>query len=140
MQLRIVLTLLVFVTIAAPQLNSAAHRPAPQDAVFDRLHRVDEFAWDGLLFMKDRRTLQQVRNLSKLLGEKVERTPNPHIEGQTIEFRTLVFEGLELHGHITPAQEFSPTTAIITASAWKIRSGLDVGSRATRIKSVLGPP
>jgi len=140
MRLRTILTLFVFATTAAPPLDAFGQGSVRQEALHDRLRRVDEFVWDGPLFMKGRRTLQQVRNLSRLLGEKVQKSPNPHVGGQIDEFRTLTFEGLELYGRVTPAQEFSPITAVITTPRWRIRNGLDVGSSAARVASVLGQP
>jgi len=89
---------------------------------------------------KGRRTLQQIRTLSTLLSEKIEKAPNPHVAGQIDEFRTLTFVGLELYGLVTPTLEFWPITAVITTARWNVRDGLNVGASAVRIERVLGPP
>src|SRR6266446_6876357 len=105
MRPKITLALLVL-AMATSVVDTRGQGARTQETVDDRLRRVDEFVWDGALFMKGRRTLQQIRTLSTLLSEKIEKAPNPHVAGQIDEFRTLTFVGLELYGLVTPTLEF----------------------------------
>ncbi len=121
-------------------INTRAEEVRAQSSVHDRLHRIDEFVWDGRLFMKGRLSLQQVTALSTVLKQEIAQAPNRHLPGQINEYRTLVFEGLELYGLVTPTQEFWTITTVITSSKWKVRHGLGIGTSASRIENVLGPP
>ena len=87
-----------------------------------------------------RPTLQHVRGLSSLLKEKIEKAPNRHSPQQIDEYRTLTFEGLELYGRVTPTQEFQTITTVITSAKWKVRHDLNVGTNASRVETLLGPP
>jgi hypothetical protein len=100
--------------------------------------RVDEFAWHAPLFIHSE-LLEDLRSLGPLLHEDVATMPNTHDPNQLEEFRTLVFDGLELYGWVAPAGSFKPIRAVVTNSRWRIGDGLDVGTTAARIETVLGP-
>ena len=125
--------------VSASGADARADGPPPEEAVRERLARVDRFAWDGPSFIQDS-SLERVRGLGKRLREEIRKVPNRHVAGQVDEYRTLVFDGLELYGRVTSAQEFWPVTVAVTSAKWKIRDDLNVGTSAARIQAVLGPP
>jgi hypothetical protein len=135
----IVFALLV-VAIAGSAVAAYGNGARPRLSADDRLRRIDEFVWEGALFMKGHRTLPQVRRLPTFRDEKIQKAANPHVNGQTDEYRTLRYEGLEVYGLVTPSLEFRPIRMSITTSRWKIRDGLVVGTSPARIARVLGPP
>ena len=130
----------VALAVATSMISTCAEEIWAQPPGYDRLHRIDEFVWDGCLFMKGRQSLHQVAALSTLLKEKIEQAPNRHVPGQINEYRTLTFDGLELYGLVKPNKEFRTITTVITSSKWKVRHRLDIGTNAGRIEKILGPP
>lgn len=111
-----------------------------QEADGEWSRHIDEFAWTGPLFIKGLRSLKQVRRLSLLRSETVTTVPNPFIDGETNEFRTLTFEGLKISGLVRSNGDFGLTSLVITSAKWQVRDGLGVGTRAARIAGILGPP
>jgi len=110
-----------------------------QLTVDERLKRIDDFMHDRPSFLQ-KQSLQEFRGLAKLRGEKIEKVPNRHVAGEMLEYRQLQFNGLELYGHVTSSQEFSPIVVTVTTPTWKLARGLDVGTPAGRIEALLGPP
>src|SRR5207249_10441382 len=104
-----------------------------------RESKIDRFAWDGPLFLKDK-SLPALRRLGQLKAETVEKAANRHNPAQTDEFRTLRFDGLEIYGFVRASQEFWPIHVTITNVHWKVLHGLDVGAPSERDLKVLGQP
>jgi hypothetical protein len=140
LRLQSIICFLVGGLLAASTAYADAGTRPTQETAEERLDRIDEFVWGGRLFLMDRPTLQHVRGLSSLLKEKIEKAPNRHSPQQIDEYQTLTFEGLELYGRVTPTQEFQTITTVITSAKWKVRNGLNVGTNASRIETLLGPP
>jgi len=120
--------------------ETAAEDQGRREAIWAELAKVDQFVWNGLLFLKDKSSLKDVRKLARLQREETKTVVNKHAPRETYEFKTLIFEGLTLYGFVTPKQELGLTRVIITNPRWKIREGLDVGTSADRIERVLGTP
>jgi hypothetical protein len=100
---------------------------------------IDSFVREAPLFIKDK-SIEGLRKLGELKNEIVKKSSNPHDPTKTDEFRTLIFEGLEIYGFIHPPQKFWLIQIIITKPEWKILNDLNVGSPAERIIKVLGKP
>src|SRR5262245_4251820 len=73
----------------------------------ERLRRIDQFLRSRPSFL-NRQTLQEFRMLAALRRETVERVPNPHIAAETLEYRSLRFDGLEVTGLVERTGAFSP--------------------------------
>jgi len=104
-----------------------------------RESKIDRFAWDGPLFLKDK-SLPALRRLGQLKAESVQKAANRHNPAQTDEFRTLRFDGLEIYGFVGASQELWPIHVTITDVHWKVLHGLDVGAPSERVLNVLGQP
>jgi hypothetical protein len=131
--------LLLLTTLAACRPAANSNTSVTLEAMQARLARVDEFAWHGPLFIHSE-LLESVRSLGPLLQEEIKTAPNQHDPSQLDEFRTLIFDGLELYGWVAPAELFKPIRVVVTTSQWQIRDDLDVGTSAARIEKALGPP
>jgi hypothetical protein len=104
--------------------------------------KIDEFVYQGPLFLgqnSSRKSLSEIRQLGEIKNESVKYANNPHVEGEKIEFRTFVFEGLVLYG-VVDKQNFYAITIIITNPKWKILYDLNVESPASRVPAALGQP
>lgn len=109
------------------------------DAVLVRMEMIDRFVSEGAQFL-GKKTLPNLRKLGVLKHEKVEKSPNPHMPGKVIEYRTLVFDGLEIYGDIPEPQKLAPIRVVVTSSKWEIQKGLSVGSPISRVTETLGQP
>src|SRR2546423_11731143 len=89
---------------------------------------------------RNRQALQEFRNLGPLRRETVEKVPNPHVAAETLEYGTLLFDGLGVTGLVEPGGGFSPVFVKVSASRWTLPSGLSVGALGSRVVTILGPP
>jgi len=102
------------------------------------LEKIDQFVYDGPLFMKNK-TLSEVRQLGVLMDEKVTYEDNPNVDNAKIEFRTFRFEGLEVSG-VVDKGSFSAISIIVTDPRWPILHNLNVGTSSAQVPSALGQP
>ena len=132
--MRNVVTLVITALCTCGLVAYARGAEQQQLTVDERIKRIDDFMRDRPSFLQ-KQSLQEFRGLAKLQGEKMEKVPNRHVAGEMLEYRQLRFNGLELYGHVTSPQEFSPIVVTVTTPSWKIARGLDVGTPAGRIGS-----
>jgi hypothetical protein len=110
----------------------------PQALTLDeRLRRIDQFLQARPSFL-NRQSLQEFKGLAALRRETVEKTPNPHVAAQTLEYRSLLFDGLELRGLLAATGSFSPVFVRVSSAHWAMPNGLNVGAPGSRIVAVLG--
>ena len=100
---------------------------------------IDKFVHDAPVFLKDT-SLKALRKLNSLKGESVTDSPNPHVAGEKIEFRTLTYNGLTIYGRVLNKSKLSPIQITVTDSRWKILNNLNVGTSSERIEQKLGIP
>lgn len=103
---------------------------------------IDDFVLHGPLFLPGTATVPvaAIRNLGKLERESVRRVANRLDPIKVDEFRTFVFDGLEIYGYVGDRQELWPIRITVTRPRWQIRDELTVGSAAGRIAALLGAP
>jgi hypothetical protein len=100
---------------------------------------IDRFVRSGPLFLSDT-SLAAVRELGTLRSESVKRLVDPYDPLRVDEFRTLVFDGLEIYGLVDARQVVWPMRVTVTQPQWKIRDDLGVGTSVERLVAVLGAP
>ncbi len=128
-------------SILVPMIASLSVAVAAEqsESLLDRAARIDRFVDEGPQFL-GKKTLPELRKLGVLKREKVEKSPNPHIPGKVVEYRTLVFDGLEIYGDVHEPQKLAPIRVVVTSSKWQIQNGLSVGSPETSVTEALGKP
>lgn len=107
--------------------------PSPQEA------KIDQFAWDGPQFLKNK-SFTAIRSLAPLKRDVVKKEKNRFVDGAVTEFHTLVFDGLEIYGYVRSPGELSLITVTVTNGQWHIAQGLNVGASANKVTEVLGTP
>jgi hypothetical protein len=127
---------MLILMIACLRIAVAAEQ---SESSLDRAARIDKFVEEGPQFI-GKKTLSELRKLGVLKHEKVEKSPNSYIPGKIIEYRTLVFDGLEIYGDTPRPQKLVPIRVIVTDSKWPIQNGLSVGSPEARVIEALGKP
>jgi len=103
---------------------------------------IDDFVLHGPLFLPGTETvpIAAIRSLGKLERESVRKVANRLDPIKIDEFRTFVFDGLEIYGYVGDRQELWPIRITVTKPPWPIRDGLVVGSDASRVVALLGTP
>jgi hypothetical protein len=131
----------ILLVLACSGLVSAARGGNQPQAITlaERVRRIDEFLQARPPFL-NRQSLQEFRTLAVLRRETVEKVPNPHAAAQTLEYRSLLFDGLEVRGLMERAGGFSPVFVRVSSTRWTISNGLNVGTPGSRVVTVLGPP
>lgn len=107
--------------------------------IIARQAAIDQFVYHAPLFIKDR-SLPALRNLDQLKAEQVNKKPNPLNPGKDVEFRTFLYEGLEIYGAVLDQKELAFIRITITDPRWQILNDLNIGSSVERIESFLGKP
>jgi hypothetical protein len=103
---------------------------------------IDRFILNGPLFLPGTATVPMaaIRSLAELERETVRRVANRLDPIKVDEFRTFIFDGLEIYGYVGDRQELWPIRITVTRPSWKIQDGLTVGSDASRVTAQLGAP
>jgi len=128
---------------AAPVTPLATPETLPTTTPASKLAaRVDRFVLEGPRFLSSvaRMPLAELRGLAPLLSERSSQVANPHDPVKLDEYRTLVFEGLEIHGYLGDHGDLWPVRITVSNPRWAIADDLNVGSDVMRIKEVLGEP
>jgi hypothetical protein len=105
----------------------------------ERFRRIDQFLQARPSFL-NRQSLQEFRTFAAPRRETVERVPNPHVAAETLEYRSLLFDGLEVKGLVGRTCAFSPVLVRVSSIRWTLPNGLNVGAPRGRIVKVLGAP
>jgi len=122
---------------AVPVVDAADAGIRPADAA-----GIDDFVLRGPLFLPGTTTvpIAVIRSLGELERESVSRAASRLDPIKVDEFRTFVFDGLEIYGYVGDRQELWPVRITVTKPQWPIRDGLAVGSAASRVAERLGAP
>jgi hypothetical protein len=129
----------VYVALLLVVFHLAAISQESSTSVIQKQEKIDHYVLNAPLFPKDS-SLNTAKALGVLQHEDIKKAPSQHIVGEVVEYRTLVFDGLELYGRIKQGTEFLPIRITITRYTWKLRDGLDVGAASDHIQEILGVP
>ena len=102
------------------------------------ISRIDAFVYDAPVFF-GQGDLARLRALPTFKSESVEFVDAPNAEGEKLECRTFLFDGLKVYGVVSEGK-LQPISIEISAPRWKVLHDLNVGSDASRVPGALGQP
>lgn len=112
---------------------------ASSAAKLAEMQRVDDFVWEGPLFLKDT-SFSSLRSLPTFKKEIDEKKPSRHDPKFINHFKTFEYDGLTVYGVVRSTGALNPITVTVTTPAWRIRDELHVGAPISRVAALLGKP
>lgn len=118
---------------------TCGHANGNTSAKKDHLALVDQFVWEGAVFVKDT-SLPALRNLPGLKSEVSTKERNRHYPEKVTEFKTFEYDGLQIYGYIMDSGSLGLIKVTVTKPQWKILHELNVGKEFRHVVQFLGAP